>query len=105
MDGLLNYVLRWNPFNISEKLLKLYARSNWLSGIKHTHNENREIWAFVFSLSLFNIPPNSSTKANMILTDEAIKTFKVQLQQSIIVCSERCLFYSVKWYLIIGLIQ
>ncbi|KAI8094223.1 anaphase-promoting complex subunit Apc8 [Thamnidium elegans] len=33
----------------------------------------------------------------MILNDEAVKSFKTQLQQAVIVCSERCLFYSVKW--------
>lgn len=33
----------------------------------------------------------------MILTDDSIQAFKVQLQQSIIVCSERGLFYASKW--------
>ncbi|KAI9262921.1 anaphase promoting complex subunit 8 [Helicostylum pulchrum] len=33
----------------------------------------------------------------MILNDEVVKCFKTQLQQAVIVCSERCLFYSVKW--------
>lgn len=41
-----------------------------------------------FTVSLFN---------NMIVTVEAIKTFKTNLQQSILVCSERYLSYSVKW--------
>ncbi|KAI8365140.1 anaphase promoting complex subunit 8 [Blakeslea trispora] len=33
----------------------------------------------------------------MILTDESIRQFKVHLQQSVIVCSERCLHESAKW--------
>ncbi|KAI8636467.1 anaphase promoting complex subunit 8, partial [Parasitella parasitica] len=33
----------------------------------------------------------------MIIDDKAIKESKLQLQQSIVVCSERCLFYSSKW--------
>ncbi|KAI8371174.1 anaphase promoting complex subunit 8 [Choanephora cucurbitarum] len=33
----------------------------------------------------------------MIITDESIRQFKVHLQQSVIVCSERCLNESAKW--------
>ena len=34
----------------------------------------------------------------MIIDNKALKEYKIQLQQSITVCSERCLFYSCKWY-------
>ncbi|KAI7905498.1 anaphase promoting complex subunit 8 [Cokeromyces recurvatus] len=33
----------------------------------------------------------------MVITSEAIRSFKVQLQQAVIICSERCLFNSAKW--------
>ncbi|KAI8876795.1 TPR-like protein [Backusella circina FSU 941] len=33
----------------------------------------------------------------MILTEDSIKTFKEQLQQSILVCSDRCLYQAAKW--------
>lgn len=45
----------------------------------------------------FVIPLTAFLFNNMIVTVEAIKTFKTNLQQSILVCSERCLSYSVKW--------
>lgn len=53
--------------------------------------------------SLFDFDYSCYSGRNiMIVTAEAIRTFKIQLQQSILVCSERCLTYSVKWYIQVG---